>query len=219
MDRDVIKAVYTTDGDRQLSLEPIKVEILEVHIRRDVQWLTAQRLAHHPPPTEIAITIGRIYRSKKATISCAKRSGAWAGWARWPRTLTCCPHERTAPAHNHASTTSLDRNHIQHTTTLPRTGNPHDGPAYHICTTSIGTTSLAQRAFSKYNRLSKLKPGCSPRCPSRPTCCASAAALIDRDEVWPKTGCQNGDDLVREAVGCKRLLGAHLALVYKYKHL
>ena len=75
---------------------------------------------------------GRLNLSfKKATISRAKRSGAWAGWAGWPRTLTCCPHDRTTPARNHASTTSLDWNHTQHTITLPITGAPHHEPSNH----------------------------------------------------------------------------------------
>jgi len=40
-----------------------------------------------------------------------------------------------------------------------------------------------------------------------PTDCASAAAPIDQDEMSVETTCQNGSDLVREAVGCKRVLG------------
>jgi hypothetical protein len=36
---------------------------------------------------------------------------------------------------------------------------------------------------------------------------ASAAADRDRDDILTKTSCQNSDDLVREAVGCKHLLG------------
>jgi hypothetical protein len=38
----------------------------------------------------------------------------------------------------------------------------------------------------------------------RPTACASAAAPIERGEMRDKTTYQNADDLVREAVGCKR---------------
>jgi hypothetical protein len=43
----------------------------------------------------------------------------------------------------------------------------------------------------------------------RPNARASAAAALDRDEMQSKTRCQNRHDLVREAVGCKRMLGAN----------
>ena len=45
----------------------------------------------------------------------------------------------------------------------------------------------------------------------RPTPCASAAAYIDRDEMPVETTRQNSNDLAREAVGCKRLLGSGIA--------
>jgi len=84
---------------------------------------------------------------KIAPISRAKRSAGTAGWAGWPPPLACSPHERTTLAQNHASTTRLDLNHLQHTIRLGITGFQHHGPSNHACTTSTGTTSLAQRAF------------------------------------------------------------------------
>ena len=72
---------------------------------------------------------------KKPTISRAQRSAGTAGWAGWQPTRACSRHDRTTPAQNHASTTRLDWSHAQHTTTLPITGNPHDGRSNHACIT------------------------------------------------------------------------------------
>jgi len=77
-------------------------------------------------------------------------------------------------------TTGRDRNHAQHTTTLPRTGNQHNGPPYHTCTTGnphtgrayhtcitgFGTPERAQRAFRKRNSLDHIEiKVCRPRAP------------------------------------------------------
>ena len=83
---------------------------------------------------------------KNATISRAKRSGAWAGWACWRMTLVCCPHDRTTLGQYHAGTTSLNQNHAQHTIRPDTTGDPHHEPSHHAGTTGLGTTSLAESA-------------------------------------------------------------------------
>ncbi len=114
-------------------------------------------------------------RVKNRTIARAQRSAGTAGWARWPLTRVCCPHDRTTPARNHAGTTRRDRNHAQHPITRPTTGNPHDGPSNHAGTTGHGTTRLAQRAFTSATGSYDQK-GRGTTLPSRPTDCASAAA-------------------------------------------
>ena len=83
---------------------------------------------------------------KNRTISRAQRSAGTACWAGWPPALACSPHDRTTPARNHGCITSVRWNHATHAITSGTTGHPHHAPSNHACTTSTGTTSLAQRA-------------------------------------------------------------------------
>jgi hypothetical protein len=76
----------------------------------------------------------------------AQRSAGTAGWAGWLLTLAGWWHDRTTLVRYHARITSLDRNHTQHMTTLPTTGEQHHERSYYTGTTSTGTTRLAPRA-------------------------------------------------------------------------
>jgi len=118
----------------------------------------------------------------------------------------CQPHPPTTPVWYHTGTTGvrslsrasgitpcttgLEKNHAQHTTTLPWAGLQHNGPAYHACTTGnpqngrsyhalhhgrlhdgAGTTGLQEASFG-----SSIEKGMATTCPGRRTAWCSAAA-------------------------------------------
>jgi hypothetical protein len=117
-------------------------------------------------------------------------------------TLTSCQHDRTTPARDQASTTSLDLNHTQHMITLGITSKEHHGRSNHASITSTGTTSLAQPALENHDRLLTIKNGSANH----------AAPAAQRFGIQlpraRRTGrLQKPNDLAREAVSCNAGLG------------
>ena len=127
----------------------------------------AQRIAHQPPRERCN------ERVKKPPISRAKRSAAWACSAL--RSLSfglpaaCAFHTHSVPRRHNGpqseprplgttpGTTGVHLNHAQHTITVPRTGNPHNGPSYHTLHNGQSAQRafiphLAQRASARYSR-------------------------------------------------------------------
>ena len=126
------------------------------------------------PPN--GLPISRRERATKAakmrTISCAKRSAAWACSASRSRRSGCQPHVPATPARYHTGITGVNRNHAdrgsrpaqraaifnhaQHTIRLPRTCIRHNRPTYHPLHNGLG----AQRAYV---------PRSAQRAPARPS--------------------------------------------------
>jgi hypothetical protein len=116
-----------------------------------------KRSANCVPRTPNALPISRCERTtgavKMRTISCAKRSAAWACSAFRPLFLglpaACIDHIRTEPHRHNGRSVGITHlwNHARHNAlryeprhsgiTLPVTGNPHHGRSYHAGITRL----------------------------------------------------------------------------------